>query len=173
MFRVCGTLITMSIESREPSPLAQVESHNLSPQNWGELKEDVLRIEKECFGESSLTEEDFMDVVASSQAVLALLKKGHHVIGFTFAGPDQYEEKTLTIYSTAITPSEQGKGHVASLMKVIEEEARQKGYSFISRYAATDNNYAGKIEKNYGERIVETFNRDSEWGKQQYFKIKL
>jgi ribosomal protein S18 acetylase RimI-like enzyme len=163
----------MSFESNESAPPVQVESVDDIPQKWDLLKEDVLKIETECFGDESLTEEDFQAIFQSNDAILALLKRGNQTIGFTFGGPDEDEENTLTIYSTAITSHEQGKGYVAQLMQVLESEARTKGYTFLSRYAAKYNGYADKIQKNYGHRVVDSFEKESELGPQQYFKIKL
>jgi predicted GNAT family acetyltransferase len=163
----------MSFESKESTPRTQVESVDDIPQKWDSIKEDVLKIETECFGDESLTEEDFQAIFQSNNAILALLKKGKQTIGFTFGGPDENEEDTLTIYSTAITLAEQGKGYVAPLIQRLEDEARAKGYAFISRHAAKYNGYADKIQKNYGDRIVDSYNNDSELGPQQYFKIKL
>jgi ribosomal protein S18 acetylase RimI-like enzyme len=163
----------MGIESKEPAPRVLAESLDDITEKWGAIKEGVLKIEAECFGDQGLTEEEFQNVIKSGGAVLALLKKGNQVIGFTFGGPDENEENTLTIYSTAITSSEQGRGHVASLMQVVEREAKLRGYSFVSRHAAKYNGYADKIQKNYEGRIVESSENDSELGPQQYFKIKL
>lgn len=163
----------MGIESKESAPRVWAESLHDITQKWDAIKGGVLKIETECFGDQGLTEEEFKNVIDSGGAVLALLKKGNNVIGFSFGGPDEKEENSLTIYSTAITSSEQGIGHVASLMQVLEREAKLRGYSFISRYAAKYNGYADKVQKNYEGRIVESSENDSELGPQQYFKIKL
>ena len=163
----------MSFESKESAPRVQVEAIDDIPQKWDSIKEEVLKIEAECFGDESLAEEDFQEIFQSNDAILALLKKGKQTIGFTFGGPDENEEDTLTIYSTAITLAEQGKGYVAPLIQKLEDEARAKGYAFISRHAAKYNGYAEKIQKNYGDRIVDSYNNDSQLGPQQYFKIKL
>ncbi len=163
----------MSIESQEKLPSVSVETLELSSKTWEDLKEDILRIEKECFGETGLEEEDFTNIAHSPDGIVALLKKGQKILGYTIGGQDENEEKTITIYSTAITPEEQGMGYVESLVGSFESEARKRGYLFLTRYAAKENGYADKIQKNYTDRIVETSDNDSPSGPQRYFKIHL
>jgi len=69
--------------------------------------------------------------------------------------------------------SYQGKGNVGALMKDLEEELRTRGVKWITRDSAVENGYADKIQKHYGERVVETRERMSPWGKQRHFKIEL
>jgi len=125
-----GTLLCMSIESQEKLPSVSVETLELSSKTWEDLKEDILRIEKECFGETGLEEEDFTNIAHSPDGIVALLKKGQKILGYTIGGQDENEEKTITIYSTAITPEEQGMGYVESLVGSFESEARKRGYLF-------------------------------------------
>jgi hypothetical protein len=58
-------------------------------------------------------------------------------------------------------------------MQKLEEELRAKGVKWLTREAAVKNGYADKIQKHYGDRIVETGERMSPWGLQCYFRIKL
>ncbi|PIR82958.1 hypothetical protein COU19_03035 [Candidatus Kaiserbacteria bacterium CG10_big_fil_rev_8_21_14_0_10_56_12] len=59
------------------------------------------------------------------------------------------------------------------MMKLLEDTARSRGYTFVTRDARVGNGYADKIAQNYRERIVESHEKTTAFGPQRYFKIRL
>jgi ribosomal protein S18 acetylase RimI-like enzyme len=92
------------------------------------------------------------------------------IVGYTCAsvhGDGAY------IMNTAISKEWQNRGKVAVLMRRLEEELKSRGVEYITRDSAVENGYADKIQKYYGDKIIETRDRESPWGLQRYFKIRI
>jgi ribosomal protein S18 acetylase RimI-like enzyme len=159
--------------SRERTPGAVTELFNPSTHTWADIREDILQLEDECFPGQGIPEEELESTFDDPHNIIVLLRKGAKIVGFSAAIPDESVQGAVYIETTEIHPDEQGKGYVASIMNVLENEARTRGYTFLTRNAAVGNGYADKIQKNYGERISQTYENDSEYGPQRYFKIKL
>lgn len=166
----------MSMEgprSKESRPAPEAEIFDPSEESWDSVREEILRLDRLCFGDKSFSEEELRASFENPEHIVVLLRQLERIIGFSSAAPDEDAEGALYIDTTDILPEEQGKGHVVTLMKLLEAEARRRGYAFLTRNAARENGYADKIQKNYADRIVETYENDSEYGPQQYFKIRL
>lgn len=166
----------MSIEggqTKESAPEINVEIYNPSAHTWSIIKDDILNLEETCFPETAFSEEELREGFESSEYIIALLKKGSKIIGFTYGKPDSKTEGALYIETTDIDPAEQGKGNIVPLIAALEDEARKRGYVFLTRNAARDNGYAEKIKRSYGDRVVESYDNDSVYGPQTYFKIRL
>lgn len=168
--------LCMSFEANptnESVPEPQVEFFDPSEQSWDDVKDDIMRLEELCFPGHGLGEEYLKEKFEDQESIIVLLKKGEKLIGFSYTTPDENSENSAYIDTTEIEPDEQGKGYVVPLITKLEDEARNRGYKFITRNAARENGYADMIMKNYGDRIVETYENDSEFGPQRYFKISL
>jgi len=159
--------------SRESQPAVTTELIDHSTQSWGDIKGEILELEDECFGGQAFPESKLESIFNNPESIIVLLKREGKIIGFSSALPDRDVEGAVYIYTTEIHPDEQGKGLVTSIVSLLENEARKRGYKFLTRNAAIGNGYAGKIQKNYEGRILETYENDSEYGPQRYFKIAL
>lgn len=160
-------------KSKEALPEPTAMLFDPSTQKWHDIRDAILEIDKACFGEKSFPEEELRAYFEDPDAVAVLLKRKDQILGFSGAISDKDVEGALYIDTTDIVPEEQEKRHVVLIMKILEEEARKRGYKFLTRNAAIENGYADKILKNYSDRILESYENDSEWGPQRYFKIKL
>ncbi|HEY0010877.1 MAG TPA: GNAT family N-acetyltransferase [Candidatus Paceibacterota bacterium] len=158
-------------QTPESSP-DEVEVHNPTT-GWETVRDKILLLEQDCFGEAGFSEEELRASFESAQNVVVLLRQGGRIIGFSIAVPDAKVAGALYVNTTDILREERGKRHVVSLMHGLEEEARARGYKFLTRNAVVGNGYADKIMRSYEGRILETYENESEWGPQRYFKISL
>ena len=154
---------------------------------WEAIRDTIIRIESEQFGDGAFDEETLKNYFTDSNSTTVFLREEgtRHIIGFTNAVPTNglyddefhperaFDPHTAYIMDTAIDRAYTGRHLVGKLMTVLEEELRRKGYTHIERDAATANRYAANIEKIYGERILFSKPHDSEWGPQVFFRIKL
>ncbi len=162
-----------SPNSYEPTPEVSVTFFDPSFQTWETVEKEILELEELCFPGKSFETEYLKKNFENAENIVLLLKKGEKIVGFTYTIPDESVPDAAYIDTTEIQPDEQGKGYVAKLMDILEHEARKRGYKFLTRHAATGNGYADKIAKNYAERIVGTYEQESEYGHQRYFKIQI
>ena len=166
----------MNIEtprSQEAQPGVSIEFFNPEENSWEDVREAILRLEEECFPGGGFEEEYLKENFENPKSIVVLLKSEGKIIGFSYAIPDEDVEGAVYIDTTEILPDEQNKKHVVSIMNALEGEARNRGYTYLTRNAAIENGYADKIAKNYEGKILETSDNDSEWGPQRYFKIAL
>lgn len=164
------------MENFESAPKVLVEFYNTAAENWDEIWPAISKLEDECFPGKGLGEEYLKDIFTNEANIIVLLKQGSEIIGFTCGIPDENVADAIYIETTEITPTEQGKGHVVAVMDLLENECRNRGYKFITRDAEISNGYADKIAKNYGDRILESHDHESEYsmgGMQRFFKIAL
>lgn len=164
------------MENFESGPKVMVELYNASESNWDEIWPAISRLEDECFSEKGLGEEYLKEIFANEANIIILLKLNKEIVGFTCAIPDVNDAESAYIETTEITPTEQGKGYVVELMRLLEDECRNRGYKYITRDAEVLNGYADKIVKNYGDRILESHDHESKYsmgGVQRFFKIVL
>jgi ribosomal protein S18 acetylase RimI-like enzyme len=123
------------------------------------------------------TEEKIKNYFLDPENTLVLLtdEEDGRIKGFTFAiyDYDELEVRTAYIYTTKIDPKYQGKKLVVKLMDSLEAELIKKGYKQITRDARISNGYADKIQKTYGDRIIESKEHTSPYGSQRFFKIRL
>lgn len=157
-------------ESMSP---VEVKKFVYSPVAWEEIRERIVALDEECFGENSYGEAELQSLFENPDNIIAVLWKDGELIGFTCGIPDPEVEGACYIETTEITASEQGRGYMESLMDTLESEARNRQYTFITRHAAIENGYAVTIEKVYEDRILETYDQESVYGPQRYFKIAL
>lgn len=143
--------------------------------SWEEVRLDVLNIEHATFPNKPFDEKDLEAFFKSKSSIIVFLKAGTSIVGYTLGHPDQEHYKSLYIFTTGIEERFQGKGHVAELMRVLEQEAKNRGFTHITRDARIDNGYADAITRHYGSRIdpLQTGEHDSLWGRQRFFKIAL
>lgn len=153
-------------------------------ETWGLLKNDIMPFQKLHFG---LNEEDLAYVFENSDATIVIIRdtKTKRVVGFTYTEPvqqvygkDFYPEReqlsnTSYVQNTALDPDYIGRKLVGPLMDRLERELVMKGYQYIERDSIITNNYAAKIQKRYGKRIVFAKPHKSKWGDQIFFRIKL
>jgi hypothetical protein len=160
--------------SQECAPGPTVALFDPSQESWQSVRQDIMNLEEICFPGKGLGEDYLKEKFEDPNSVIVLLKRGEKVLGFSYGTPDENDKSALYIDTTEILPEEQGQGYVVSLVSLLEDEARKRGYAFLTRNAAVENGYADKVAKSYGDRIVETKpDNDSEWGRQRYFKIVL
>lgn len=160
------------------------ERFNSARTSWTAIRRDILRIERQQFGDGAFDEEYLREVFEDPQTVAVLLLEGpsRHLVGFSCAIPEGMldperkaeSHETAHVVDTAIETAHQGRGLVGLLMTVLERELRSVGYRYLEREAAVANGYAGKIARAYAGRIVEQCGPfESEWGRQVFFRIRL
>ena len=135
------------------------------------IKDTITSIENVCFYDKSFSEQHLQKRFVDPSVTSVLLKDGTDIIGFTYAATLNKNE--AHIEDTVIYPKFQGKGLVALLMEKLEKELIRKVYTILIRDSSIENGYADKIEKVYKDQIIEKNDRDSDWGRQRTFKIKL
>lgn len=152
--------------------------------SWDSIRDDILRIENEQFGDGAF-QDDYLGHEFGDPANTAVVLRDEatsRVAGFTYAVPigliewDRVLESRDTAYicDTALGAAYQGRRLIAPMMAALERELRRRGYQFLERDAAVSNGYAAKIERAYGDRIVvQGEPRDSEYGPQVFFRIRL
>lgn len=151
--------------------------------NWENIKETIIKLEKDSFETEAFTPEDLEEDFLDSKNIIVLLRKteSNEVVGFTYAKPFEPETddgpakpgETAWMWDTIIDKEYRGKGLLGLMMSFIEEELRARGFKYLERNALVANNFAENISKHYKERIIKTFPLDSRWGPQVFFRIKL
>lgn len=184
-----------NMSSKESGPRRTIDSDPLvsrctaevtpsTLETWSLIKEDVMVFQRELFG---LEEEDLIDAFKNPDSTVVILrdKETNKVVGFTYAEPVQqvYKEEfhpervqlphTAYIQNTALSGDYRGHKLVGRLMELLEAELVAKGYEYLERDSVVANNYAGNIQKEYGDRIVLAEPHGSRWGDQVFFRIKL
>jgi len=149
---------------------------------WGRIKQEIISIEREAFGEKSFTDKELTDHFQDEKNTIVLLKDDQKVIGFTYARPAEVfpernipeKEKTAWVCDIIIKKEFRGKKLVGLMSGLLEKELNKRGYEYIITDAAVANNYAKNISNIYKNRIVRQEGpHDSEWGPQISFIIKL
>ncbi len=156
-----------NIEQNPP----EIRVEKYSPNSWTDVREQIMAVEDEAFNHTGYEEGMMKSLFEDDHNLNYLLKNADgKIIGYTQVN---VHGESAYIMNTAIAPEHQGKGYVGELMRNLEEELRARGVKWITRHSAVDHGYADKIQRHYGDRIVETQERMSPWGAQRYFKIKL
>lgn len=140
--------------------------------SWEQAKEEIMNIENEAFDGKGYGN-GFMNMIFESDIYLNYLLKDlriNKIVGYTSVSVGEDE---AYIMNTAIASKYRGKGNVGKLMDELESELKSRGVKYLTRHSAVENGYADNVQNHYGDRIVETSERDSPWGVQRYFKIKL
>lgn len=163
----------MSLVTERPSNAQfTTELFQYNRESWNGVKNDILGIEKACFGNLSYSEQNFIDDFEKSDTIVVFLRSPQgKIIGYTYTIPRG--TSTVNIESTAIDPEYQGRGLVEKLMRTLEEELRRRAIDFLTRDSAISNGYADKIQKHYGQRVVEWRDHTSKYGPQRFFKIRI
>ncbi len=170
--------------SRAPSPRFRAEVYDPQSRAWDRIAPDVMRIEREQFGEGAFDEEYLADEFTDPEntAVVLIDTVSERVAGFTFAVPASLKgwahssdrKDGAYVCDTALDYDHQGRALVGAMMIVLEEQLRRRGYRYLERDAAVENGYAAKIERAYAGRIVTQGRpRMSEYGPQVFFRIDL
>ncbi len=155
-------------------PEVKIEIFDPKSETWDSVKEAILRVEKEAF-KKGFTEDELREDFESDTSIVAILREEDKIIGYAYTIPDDEDPQSACLESIAILPEFQGSGFVAHLTDKIEEKVKSRGYKFMTLDAMTENKYADKIRRHYGDRIVEEGEEKDRhgYGKQKYFKIKL
>ncbi len=164
----------MKFEEKQPNneqKSAEVKIEKYQPKSWMDIREQIMSIEDAAFNSAGFGERMMEGLFEDERNINYLLKDSEEkIIGYTQVC---VRGDTAYIMNTAIAPEYQGKGNVAVLMNNLENELKSRGIKWITRDTAVENGYADKIQKNYGDRIVETREQMSPWGPQRHFRIKL
>ncbi len=151
----------------------RVEIFNSAKHSWEGIRERIIFIEHEAFGDKSFSDEDLSNDFQDENNVAVLLKDLDVIVGFAYTESANKEE-TAIICDIVIEGQSRHKHLVGILMNALEEELRKRKYKYIEMDAAVTNNYAKNISKFYKNRIVEQGEpHDSIWGQQVFFRIKL
>lgn len=151
----------------------EVEIFDPKKHSWSDIKERIISIEHEAFGDKSFSDEDLSNDFQNVNNVVVLLKDSNNILGFVYAEPANKEETAL-ICDIVIEKKSRQKHLAGILMDSLEEELKKRKYKYIEMDAAVANNFAENISKQYKSRIVEQGEpHDSIWGKQVFFRIKL
>lgn len=155
------------------TPLISCLHFNTRFDKWGQVAQDIVEIERECFGDNGWSpetlEKEFMK--AENIAVYVLEEMQNIIVGYTIAEPR--DKKTAYVSSTAIRPEWQKRGYLGLMMGRLERELKYRGFNYMERDASIDNGYADSIEKHYGDRVVDKNDHDSDFGRQRFFRIDI
>lgn len=105
--------------------------------------------------------------------VVVLRAPGGEVAGFITAIPDASTPGALYVEDTLVDVPYRGRRLVALMSRALEDEARRRGYRYLTRDAAVRNGYADKLERAYAGRVLERYDHPSPYGPQRYLKIAL
>lgn len=149
---------------------------------WEKIQDRIIALEQEAFGEKAFSVQELAKDFLNEKNTIILLKDSDLVIGFTYARsldeadePGREDEigETAYMWDTVIQKEYRGRHLVGVLMNALEEELRRKKYRYVERVAAVANNYANNIAKHYKDRIVRSEPRETKYGSQVFFRIKL
>jgi|SRR5581483_6196849 len=133
----------------------QANVFNPTLDNWQHVRERIVQIEQENFGDGAYSEEELSEAFANPNNTTVVLYDVYgNVIGYSYAIPiTKYYPKrkkeireTVFIDSTAIDKKQQGKGNVGILIDKLEDELKAKGFRYIERTAAVPNGYADALK---------------------------
>ncbi|MBV9279025.1 MAG: GNAT family N-acetyltransferase [Chloroflexi bacterium] len=161
----------------------RVEVYRPSIRAWKEIRGDIVRLEREAFGEGAFEPWYLRRELNDRANVVVLMREGAtgSVVGFTCAAPFVNVEggggatkDTAYVLDTVIDERSRGQGLVGGMMRLLEAELRRRGFRFLERDAAVAHGYAANIAKAYAGRIVhQGESHESEWGPQVRFRIRL
>lgn len=156
------------------APRTYIEVLHPSLTQWNAIRDAILRIEQETFGETSYSSAELETEFLSPSAVVVLLRDAdtHQIVGYMNALADD-DPHSMYLSSVALLPTYRGHGSVGPMTTKIEKISREQGYRFLTTDAVIANGYADAIERHYGHRIVEKYEHESRWGRQRFFKIRL
>ncbi len=163
----------------EAPKTSTAELFNPPTDNWEEIGRAILEIEELCMGANKFKPADLQEYIENPDNITVLLKEGGKIIGFSLAMPDKGpNEGDMYICATEVHPDRQGRGRVGILISELEEEARRRGFKFLTRNARMANGYADSIAKHYKDRIVKTHEETKDEalpgiGPRRFFKIAL
>ena len=190
-----GTVSSFDDESVFKRCHAEVYNPETTP--WENIGQRIFQLEIDEFGEENGFEEKTLrnDFTNPENTAVILRDTGNgEIVGFTYAQPlldlveeDEDEEddvedierldegkKTAYIGDTVIDAKYRGNRLVGKMMQTLEGLLKDKGFQFLERHTLLDNKYAENVAKNYEGRVVHTKSpEDSDYGKQQFFRIKL
>jgi len=155
----------------------KIEVFDITKTSWEAICHDVLNVEKIVFGDKADPELPAFYQSPATVAVLLRKRNDNMIVGCCHAFPNANDDSEIVAHvdSMALLPEYQGRGLVAELNRQLEKELIKRGYTFMTMHVSLANGYAGKIAKNYENRIVETYDIVSKYGhgSQRYFKIRL
>lgn len=152
------------------------------PDSWEKIKDGIVAMEEEAFGEHGFTAEQLKEDFLNKNNFIIILKSDtDEVIGFTYARTPKdaepifadVDDETACMWDTIIKKEYRGQHLLGSMMALLEEELKKAGYKYMERSALLANNYAENIQKFYQGRIIQSKPQDSKWGPQIFFRIKL
>ncbi len=158
------------------------EVYNPDPKVWEKIKADILEMEHEAFGDKAFTDEEMEGDFLNKKNTIVILKCNDKVIGFSYArsldeadepGRESEINETVYLWNTVIANKYRGRHLVGKLAETLEDELRRKGYSYMESYAVVKNNFAANIAKHYGDRVVKSEPKETGYGRQMYFRIRL
>jgi GNAT superfamily N-acetyltransferase len=138
------------------------------------LARRLFALEKAAWGSQAFSLRYFERRLADPRAVvLALRAPDATLAGFLIAMPDDGVPHALYVEDTLVDEPYRGRGLVALLGRALEDEARKRGYRYLTRDASIENGYADAIERAYAGRVLARVDHPSEYGPQRYLKLVL
>lgn len=123
-----------------------------TPNTWTIITQDIMRLEKDTFGITADSESNLGEYFSNENNVGVIARNSvGEVIGYTLGidkGDNKFGDqsgKELNIISSAVDWNLASSGVNSLLQKALHEEAKRKGYAFISRTSMADNGYAQSI----------------------------
>lgn len=142
---------------------------------WKKVKKDLVEVEQHAFGDYGESEDHLQRYLTHPETIFIMVEIDNRVVGYSCALPvDDYQgKKMMYVQSTAIHPDLQGQGLVWKIMDELDQTAKSRGISYLSRDARTANNYAHKLLHRYNSAVVVHREHDSIYGPQAYMVIDL
>jgi GNAT superfamily N-acetyltransferase len=142
---------------------------------WSTVSERIVEIEREVFGEDAFSPDELRWAFTSPKTLAVLMWDGPgdgRLIGYTQAQPARAAH-TYYISNTAIVKSHQGRGLIRLLLQRLYADIRAVGGRFIERDVAIANGYADMLGRVHAADILETFDHDSEYGRQRFIRMRV
>lgn len=114
---------------------SEIKAELVSEHKWPEIKDEIMHIEKEVFGEKGETEREMKEAFNNSTSIVVILKNKDKIIGYEVAVDPEPEEESIHISAIAILPEFQGQGFVSSLLKLACEEAKRRNIKYFTTTA--------------------------------------
>jgi ribosomal protein S18 acetylase RimI-like enzyme len=168
----------------------RVELYRYTLQAWQKIRENIMSLETDVFGENGFDEDELVEDFNSRDNTVVLVRDviEDKIVGYTCVSPlsrvcredrweifrDDHGAKTAYISNILVDPQFQGHHLAADMMDFAEELIGEKGFEYIEADVVVKNGFAGKITKAYqGKILYHSGSHISEYGDQEYFRIQI
>lgn len=128
----------------------------LSLEDAAVRRAEIAEIERLCFGWEPRHRSRLEDELQARGSTALILEDTAtlDLIGFTVARRTTILREAYVALS-AVRPEYQGQKFIGVLRSRLEDELHLRGYEYLASESRSDNGYAAKLLRHYGDRVVE------------------